>query len=75
MQRMNVDYVFLLTCSYVIASYAKFLWDTEEEEDDDEVENEMESSNVLSASSTSMATSINMWKGFQAQCPPIATAS
>lgn len=58
-----------------MASYAKFLWDTEEEDDDieDKEENEFESSNVISTTST--ATSVNMWQGFQAQPPPIATAS
>ena len=33
------DFIFSSFCSYVMASYASFLWDAEEEDDDIEEEN------------------------------------
>lgn len=59
-----------------MASYAKFLWDAEEEEDGKDEEEELDRKDVFSTTTNiSTATSTNMWQGFQAQPPPIATAS
>jgi len=39
----------IYACSYLLASYAKFLWDVDEEEEEEEKKDKMDSSNIPSA--------------------------
>ncbi|CAM8926116.1 unnamed protein product [Rhodiola kirilowii] len=56
---------------YVMASYAKFLWDAEDDEvkEEEEEETELDSNSVSATTAAPVVSSANMWKGFQAHPP------